>query len=160
MRIARRGGRLLVIGIDGMAAWADDYMASRLPDFVIGDDYLHRWWIVPRNEKGNVYLHKIMHSDDDRALHDHPWDSRSLVLSGRYIEHTLDGSFMREKGSFVERSAATAHRLEILPGEHAISLFTTGQRFREWGFHCRNGWRVWTDYVDSASKGQIGRGCD
>lgn len=35
------------------------------------DPYLLRWYIIPLN----VYLHKFMRSDDDRALHDHPSDS-------------------------------------------------------------------------------------
>lgn len=59
--------------IEDMQAWARARM-QRLPDFVIGDDpdrpYLRRWWIVPRNEYCNVYLHEILRSDDDRAGHD------------------------------------------------------------------------------------------
>ena len=140
--------------------WAEGLMSARSPDFVIGADYIHRWWVIPRNEQANVYLHRIMHSDDDRALHDHPWDNRSVILTGRYVEHTPDGSFMREAGSVVSRSAKDAHRLEILPGEHAITLFMTGPKLREWGFHCPNGWRLWTDFVDALDTGQIGKGCE
>jgi hypothetical protein len=139
--------------------WAEELMASRKPDFVIGEDYMWRWWVIPRNEQANVYLHRIMHSDDDRALHDHPWANTSVLLSGRYVEHTLAGAVMREAGSVVTREATDAHRLEILPGEHAISLFMTGPKLREWGFHCPQGWRLWTDFVDARDSGQIGRGC-
>ena len=48
----------------------------RAPDFVIGgsdNPYLLRWFLIPRNPVFNVYLHKFMRSDDDRALHTHPW---------------------------------------------------------------------------------------
>ena len=42
---------------------------------VIGKNYLSRWHIIPRNRYFNIYLHKFVGSDDDRALHDHPWRS-------------------------------------------------------------------------------------
>lgn len=141
-----------------MLAWARDMM-TRAPDFVIGDNYLRRWWVIPRNEGCNIYLHEINNSDDDRALHDHPWDNTSMLIDGGYIEHTPDGAFVREAGSIVTRKATDAHRLEILPGSRAISLFMTGPKLREWGFHCPKGWRLWSDFVDSRDKGQVGRGC-
>ena len=60
--------------IDDLAKWAETIMA-REPDFVIGDNYLRRWWVIPRNEFCSVYLHEINASDDDRAFHDHPWEN-------------------------------------------------------------------------------------
>ncbi|UIJ43695.1 hypothetical protein LZK98_11400 [Sphingomonas cannabina] len=108
-----------------LAGWAR-YEMSRNPDFVVGpadNPYLRRWWIVPRNASANVYLHEILRSDDDRALHDHPWPNTSIVIEGRYVEHTPEGRFMRGPGDVVSRDATDAHRLEILPGERAISLF-------------------------------------
>lgn len=144
---------------DEMAVWAANVM-TRAPDFVIGDNYLRRWWVIPRNELCNVYLHEINNSDDDRALHDHPWDNTSMLIAGRYIEHLPDNSaHERTAGSVVTRKAADAHRLEILPGESAVSLFITGPKLREWGFHCPKGWRIWKDFVDARDSGKIGRGC-
>jgi hypothetical protein len=52
--------------------------------------YLTRWHLIPRNRWLNLYLHKFVHGDDERALHDHPWASASLILEGRYIEHTSE----------------------------------------------------------------------
>lgn len=147
--------------LEQMQAWAAGIMASRPRDFVIGADYMHRWWAIPRNEFANVYLHRIMHSDDDRALHDHPWDNISVVLSGRYLEHMpgMSGPVERKAGDVVTRRARDAHRLEMLPGEEAISLFITGPKVREWGFHCPKGWVPWFEFVDARDTGQIGRGC-
>lgn len=142
-----------------MAKWAEDLMNSRPADFVIGDDYLCRWWVIPRNEGCNIYLHHILHSDDDRALHDHPFDNTSMVLAGRYVETTPDGEFLRETGSIVTRAATDSHRLSILPGESAVSLFVTGPKIRDWGFHCPQGWRIWYDFVAPDDKGAVGRGC-
>lgn len=145
--------------IDDMAAWARAKMQSA-PDYIIGEPaYMHRWWIVPRNESQNVYLHRILRDDDDRALHDHPWDNTSLLLVGRYREITPQGSFVREAGSLVFRRATDAHRLELIDGEPCVSLFFTGPKIREWGFFCPNGWVHWQDFTGGANGELIGRGC-
>lgn len=143
-----------------MQVWANGVIASRHPDFVIGDNYLRRWWIVPRNDSANVYLHEFNRSDDDRAFHDHPWANTSFVLMGRYREHTPDGVFERTAGDVVSREADALHRVELYPGEQAVTLFFTGPTIREWGFACPQGWRHWRDFVDARDSGQVGRGCD
>lgn len=141
-----------------MQAWAADIM-QREPDFIIGDNYLRRWWVIPRNHVCNIYLHEILKSDDDRALHDHPWVNSSWVLDGSYIEHLPDGTAIeRVAGDFVTREATDLHRLEIPEGGRALSLFATGPKVREWGFACPKGWVYWRDFVGE-DVGQIGRGC-
>lgn len=142
-----------------LRAWALAKM-QRPPDFVIGDNYLRRWWVVPRNDWCNVYLHEILHSDDDRALHDHPWDNTSFLIEGGYVEVTPEGEFERTAGSVIMRKAVDSHRLVIPDGGRAISLFQTGPAIREWGFHCPQGWRPWREFVDARDKGQVGRGCE
>lgn len=145
--------------LPAMQAWAEGLMASRPADFIIGDDYLRRWWVLPRNPYCNVYLHDIRKSDDDRALHDHPWSNTSTLIFGSYIEHTPDGTFVRKAGDVVERPAGAMHRLEVIPGERAISLFCTGPKVREWGFECEQGWVHWKDFTNPDDSSQVGRGC-
>jgi hypothetical protein len=142
-----------------MQAWAEGQMASRPPDFVIGADYLRRWWVLPRNPFSNVYLHDIRKSDDDRAFHDHPWPNTSFLIVGSYIEHTPEGRFTRKAGDVVHRPAHALHRLEVIPGERAISLFSTGPKEREWGFACPQGWVHWKDFTSEGDSSQTGRGC-
>lgn len=153
---------------------------DRKPDLIVGPkggpDYLHRWWVIPRNPFFNVYLHRFMHSDDDRALHDHPWFSLSFGLTGLYTEvlpvkqsQAAGWDYMpqglrrviRVPGRFVWRSPWMRHRLEVSPllGE-AWTLFITGPVVREWGFHCRHGWVPWRNFVDSRDKGHLGAGCE
>src|ERR1041384_5044749 len=48
-----------------------------------------RWKVLPRNRFFNIYLHQWQRSDEDRALHDHPWPNFTLVLSGEVVEHTI-----------------------------------------------------------------------
>lgn len=147
--------------LDYLNSWADDIRFNHDPDFIIGNNYLRRWWIIPRNHCQNVYLHEINKSDNDRALHDHPWDNTSFILSGSYLEITPEGEFERNPGDVIHRPATAAHRLVVPEGGQVLSLFSTGPIIREWGFHCPNGWRRWQDYVEvTANSSKIGRGCD
>lgn len=141
-------------------------VGKRPPDFVIGEPaapYILRWWILPRNRWVNIYLHNIQRSDDDRALHDHPWVNFSLLLRGMYLEHTTDGVRLRVAGDVVCRSTKMAHRLQLVDGRGAWSLFITGPTMRTWDFHCPQGWRSWkvfTAHNEDGHSGRIGRGCD
>jgi len=47
-------------------------------------DYLERFYIISTSWLG-VYLHRFWASDDD-GLHDHPWNSISILLKGGYYE--------------------------------------------------------------------------
>lgn len=150
-------------GLDGLILWAEKIIESRPPDFIIGDNYLRRWWVIPRNKLWNVYLHEINLSDDERAFHDHPWENVSILLRGSYIEHTPEGVFSRQAGEIIRRPAEALHRLEVEPGAQVLSLFVTGPVVREWGFDCPQGWRHWkefTAYEHDGTSGKIGRGCD
>lgn len=135
---------------------------NREPDFVISDPfnpYLVRYWLRRDRPEGSIYLHCIHKSDDDRALHDHPWPSTSIILQGTLREILPDGSKLLSPGCISSRSAEQAHRLEVVAGP-VWTLFITGAVEREWGFHCPNGWVHWKDFTDPATNGQtIGRGC-
>lgn len=137
-------------------------MFRRPPDFVIGPKdrpTILRWWIIPRNRFFNIYLHHVQNSDEDRALHDHEYDNCSIVLRGGYWDVTPEGRFWRGAGSITFRRAEEPHRLEVTEGQDAWSLFLTGPRRREWGFHCPKGWVHWKDFVDERDTGAVGRGC-
>lgn len=156
---------------------------KRPPDRIIGgadDPYMHRWFIIPRNPVFNVYLHHFMRSDDDRALHDHPWWNASWLLQGRYKEvrpmfaGRPQGRLIkseRDAGDLVFRSATASHRVELyayfdaqlVRRERSVwTLFITGPRFRVWGFWCPKGWRPHYEYVEKLPGGvaTTGRGCD
>lgn len=141
--------------------------ATRPPDLTIAGDaepYLKRWWLIPRNRFLNVYLHRFLRSDDDRALHDHPWWNVSLLLDGRYVEHTVRAGGInvrtqRRAGDWKARTASSAHRIELVDGP-CWTLFVTGPRIREWGFHCRQAWVHWRVFTNPEDGGKtVGRGC-
>ena len=142
-----------------LIAWAQ----RREPDFVIGgqdDPYLLRWWLLPRNPLFNVYVHLFLRSDDDRALHDHPWAFNiSHLLYGHYLEHTKEGTFLRRAGCWKFRLGGAPHRIE-LTNTQVWTLFITGPRVRSWGFLCPQGWIHWRDFTSRDDKGAVGRGCN
>jgi len=150
----------------------------RAPDIVIGSadsPYLRRWYLIPHNRVVNVYLHQFVRSDDDRALHDHPWSNISILLRGSYFEHTRDGQKLLRRPwrpwapwRLVIRRPSTAHRVELLSVATVDSsrelpcwsLFITGPKVREWGFLCPWGWRHWRDFSTGERGETLGRGCD
>ena len=145
----------------GLAYCLGDDM--REPDFVIGptdNPYMLRWWIIPRNKYFNIYLHKILRDDDDRALHDHPWPSLSWLLKGQLVEQLPDTHRTLRRSIFpVYRSSLFRHRLE-LPADSATTLFITGPRLRNWGFWCEGTRFVpWEEFVNADNPGETGRGC-
>lgn len=139
---------------------------QREPDIIIGgheNPYLYRWYIIPRNRFFNIYLHLFFRSDDDRALHDHPWWSCSFILEGEYNE-CLSHAWEKERivrrscGDVVWRKATSAHRIILIDGVPCWTLFITEPRLRKWGFHCPGGWRHWREFTSEDGK-TIGPGC-
>lgn len=168
-----------------IAQWLIVRTLRRQPDFVIAGrtgTYLRRWYLIPRNPIFNLYLHRFMESDDDRALHDHMYFNLSIILAreveGRrlykgpaYIEITRRGSYQRAVGQVIARAPWTMHRITLPAGyegreEPVWSLFITGPRIRQWGFLCPQGWRRHDLFsaVKTDENGQkvstVSRGCD
>lgn len=149
---------------DRIIKWA----YGRQPDVVIGgidNPYLMRWFLIPRNAFFNIYVHYFLRSDDDRALHDHPWVNCSILLRGSYTEHQIaqggiNTRTVRKAGDWCIRpSGKIAHRIELTHGP-CWTLFITGPRYREWGFHCeREGWLHWKRFTAKNNPGEVGKGC-
>ena len=149
---------------------------TRKADVSIGgekDPYMLRWWIIPRNPLFNIYLHKFLRDDDDRALHDHPWASVSIVVSGKLKEYLfmwpghnlMTYPVVRRTGSITIRLPRHAHRIALFRDRAnkpipAWTIFITGPRVRQWGFHCPNGWKHWRHFTAENDSTIIGAGCD
>jgi hypothetical protein len=144
-------------------------VTRRPQDFIVGDadsPQMLRWWVIPRNGWFNIYLHKFVRDDHDVALHDHMYFNVSIILRGRYVEHTIRAGGVHRRrqytaGGVKARSPWYAHRIELVDGEPCWSLFITGPRIRQWGFHCPNGWRHWKEFIAPHSYGnRVGKGCE
>lgn len=148
--------------------------------FVIGTDenpYLLRWFLIPKNRIFNIYLHKFCRSDDDRALHDHPWlFNASFLLRGDYIEHSfvdpknwqsnpMQWQDLRKEGARKFRFGRAPHRIQLLTDETGKekpvwTIFITGPKLWRWGFYCPKGWKLWEKFVDKREGGNhVGEGC-
>lgn len=140
---------------------------DRAPDFLIGpegDPYMERWYLVPRNPEFNIYYHRILHDDDDRALHNHPWPSFSICCAGQMEEIIEDGegghqSRIVNVGDTVFREPDLFHRLKLIDGVPCETLFITGARVQEWGFNCPKGFVDWRIFTDFENTGTVGAGC-
>jgi hypothetical protein len=118
-----------------------------------------------------LYLHHLHVSDEDRALHDHPWSFVTCLLSAGYYEHTPIPSpttctcghsrpgppcprhyWRGQKSvrtwwprfSVLYRSAEWRHRLELV--KPTWTLVVRFRRRREWGFITPSGWQQWEAY--------------
>lgn len=136
------------------------------PDFIIGDPidpYMFRWYITPKIRwLPKIYLHKFWKSDDDRALHDHPWMFYvSLILQGSYKEMTQTGVKRYKAGTLLFRWGKSPHRIIVDENEwhRPMTIFFAAPHIRTWGFYCKKGWIPWYDFVKPTAKGEVGRGC-
>ena len=129
----------------------------RVADEVIGEQYLRRWHLRRKPGGHNLYLHRYDGSDDDRALHDHPWRSVSILLWGRLSEVTPHSTRRVWPLLPKYRSAEYAHRLQ-LDSRFALTLFFTFPKEREWGFICPKGWVHWRQFTDETGR-RTGQGC-
>lgn len=84
-------------------------------------EYMERYWLVPEKPwlPFAIRIHIIKRPDSDRHLHDHPFDFRTFVLDGMYIEERADGKAYRKETDTYKLDATTPHRIR------AVFLLTT-----------------------------------
>jgi hypothetical protein len=132
--------------------------------------YLTRWHIVPENSRYNVYLHKFTSSDFDEALHDHPWSSIGVLLSGSYKELVPKNitewnmgsretiTIIRKPFMPVYREPGTVHKIELINDDPVWTLFLTGPKVKSWSFWCNKGPVDHKDFLDELGT-NVGIGC-
>ena len=120
--------------LEALLHWSAAALA-REPDIVLedfGSAYLRRWELPGSSPGHHIYLHEIVRSEHPDAMHGHPWPNASIVLAGRYIEHTPERAFIRSAGDVVYRAPGDTHRMEVSPGEPCTTLFLTGDWVEVW----------------------------
>lgn len=107
--------------------------------------YMHRYWLTPtRWGVGRlkmdclffIRLHVILSHDKDIALHDHPWNFRSVILAGAYYEQDVFRSVrIREPGDTYTSQAERFHRIVKLRNGKPVMTLVIGGKWRNlWGF--------------------------
>jgi hypothetical protein len=88
-----------------------------------------RWPWLP-----SVRLHHICRPDNARDPHDHPWDARTIILHGYYIEQRDDGEHMRMQGDTAALKAGEFHNITAVGFGGVYTLFITWHWRKTWGF--------------------------
>lgn len=107
----------------------------------------------------NIFVHKF-HKGDPGDVHDHPWPYATLILKGGYYEYTPnfendkmvgETKHWRGPGHFRICSSNSYHRIELVSGVTAWTLFMPGPHKREWGFLVDNRWIHNDKYLQNKS---------
>lgn len=141
----------LVVSWHPIARWI--IQRSRRTPYRHLDGYMHRWWLFNAYEDGGGYVkqgwlrkrlpsirvHKILREDRDQHMHDHPWDARTIILDGQYIERCQeDGLFknmLRSPGCTRAIRFGEFHRIRWVQAEGVYTLFFTWKYMGTWGFN-------------------------
>lgn len=119
-----------------------------------GDMYMGRWWLFnPYEDKRSwlpsIRLHWIAREDRDRHMHDHPWDARSIVLRGHYLERRQGDPrlLVRSAGRTSTLKFGEYHIIEDIHPEGCWTMFITYRYRGTWGFLVDGKKIPWREYL-------------
>lgn len=128
----------------------------RRPYTHIGE-YMRRFWVFnpyPADSSGaesrlpSARIHHILREDDDRHLHDHPWDARTVILSGWYDEKLEDGTVVRRSRGYTGRiNFGQYHSIVAVSPGGVWTLFITYRYRGTWGFLVDGAKVPWRKYL-------------
>lgn len=121
--------------------------AKRTPYFHL-DGYMNRWWLfngysVPGEQTKiiprwpwlpSIRIHHILREDRAEHLHDHPWDGRTIILDGWYIEETETYFSTRISGDTRPIKFGEYHSIKKVSDGGVYTLFITWKYQGTWGF--------------------------
>lgn len=117
------------------------------------ETYMDRWWLFnPYTKDANdkvgpaklswlpsIRVHHIMRADDAEHMHDHPWNARTIVLRGWYIEERPHGDhyrsvYLREQGYTGRVLFNDYHHIDAVAPGGVFTLWFTWKYRGTWGF--------------------------
>ena len=143
-----------------------DYLiarSQRTPYFHLAG-YMERFWLfngyssdqsLPPEERRkakrfpwlpySIRIHHILREDYARHLHDHPWNARTIILHGTYIESRLRrGSetlyenervqIKRSRGDTATLKVGEYHSIDMVSIGGVWTMFIVGDFIEDWGF--------------------------
>lgn len=129
--------------------------------------YMNRWWLfnaypTPAWFPLSVRVHQIKRADNDRHLHDHPWDFRTIVLMGWYDEmrpygdpnaklrfsgfEAVECRKRRVGDTYLLRFGEFHKIVGVSPEVGAVTLFITWRKRGTWGFKVGDRKIPWREY--------------
>lgn len=145
-----------------------------------GTVYMDRWWLfnpykAMSDGEGkrwsglpSVRIHHIQREDSDRHLHDHPWNARTIVLRGHYLEERYfdyrsepqgwvdfypgEGGkwfdlYKRARGYTGRLLFGQFHRIKRVSDGGVWTLFITWESQGTWGFDVEGNKVPWREYL-------------
>jgi hypothetical protein len=135
-----------------------------------GSTYMGRWWLFnpypPKSDGGgdrrglrgwlpSIRIHHILRPDSDRHLHDHPWNARTVILQGWYIEERpgrlAPRLYERTAGYTGRLLFGQYHRIEEVSPGGVWTLFITWRKQGTWGFLVDGKKVPWREYLKESA---------
>ncbi|KKN63192.1 hypothetical protein LCGC14_0504620 [marine sediment metagenome] len=116
--------------------WLSNGLPVRIISRVDGERYLERYFLC-KLWRWTFFLHRFRNSDPEEEVHDHPWNSIAIILSGWYWEWRWLGG---EEKLYVRRwfnivKGETFHRVTLpINDSECWTLFIHAPQFKPWGF--------------------------
>lgn len=126
--------------------------ASRTPYFNLAG-YMNRDWLfnayssdttLPESERGkakpypwlpSIRIHHILREDRADHPHDHPWNARTILLRGWYVEcRPGHPSRTRKRGNTAAIRFGEYHHIAQVSDGGVFTLFITWRYCGSWGF--------------------------
>jgi hypothetical protein len=136
------------------------------------DVYMERYWLLnpypyrsSESMKGwrrlfpSARIHWIRREDRDRHMHDHPWNARTLVLRGWYLEERREvyegerlGRYvlarrLRAAGDTAALRFGEYHKITDVPEDGVWTLFITWRYRGTWGYLVEGTKVPWRKYL-------------
>ena len=146
------------LSLPRVSAWIIQ-RAQRTP-YIHLDGYMMRWWLFNpydvemswwRKRLHSIRVHHILRADTDRYMHDHPWDARTIILRGAYMESYLHRGETLMACRFPGDTRAIRfgeyHRIDRVLDGGVYTLFFTWKYVGTWGFLVDGKKVPWREYL-------------
>ncbi len=137
-------------------------------------DYMNRYWLFNKyeytpgtDEAGydkrkykwlpSIRIHHILREDRGRDMHDHPWDARTIILKGMYVEDRLVryygggfigiDKFVRQPGNTAALKLGEFHEIKAVSDDGVWTMFFTWKYQGTWGFFVDGVKIPWKQYL-------------
>lgn len=123
------------------------------------EGYMNRWWLFNpySNTSGlcrfpklpvSIRVHHILRKDLDRHMHDHPWDARTFIIKGWYVEEREGtGLTVRKEGDTATLNFGEFHRIDEVSEGGVYTVFVTFRYRGTWGFKVEGNKVQWRKYL-------------
>jgi len=130
---------------------------KKVKEIISKEGVLHfRRWQVVKTRWFAIYIHAIYKADEEKHLHNHPWNFWSFVVKGSYTERLLNFKLNpRFAGTSVYRQRDQFHKIEDLHSP-VVWTFNVAWGFRDtWGYSVNGNFIDHVEYRKRKNNGQI-----